>query len=131
MRGARVLLVEDEPLIRLIMAEVLEDEGCIVTDVGDGNTAVGLIDTEDGFDVLLTDIQMPGNSTGIDVGRHFQARHPGRPVIYTTGRPESMRLAGELRPDELFLRKPYGPVDLLALLHQLLDAECGQADAGA
>ncbi len=123
MRGVKVLLVEDEPMIRLIMSEILEEEGCVVTDAADGDTALRLIDRSDGFDLLLTDIQMPGRADGIAVGRRFRERHPGRPVVYTTGRPDSLRLLGELGPGESFLRKPYGPVDMLELLNRLLGSD--------
>lgn len=60
MTSIRVLLVEDEPLIRLLAAEVLHDEGFEVVEAADGTQAISLIDSPDGFDLLLTDMHMPG-----------------------------------------------------------------------
>ena len=70
MPGGRVLVVEDEELIRLILAEVLADEGYQVVEAGTGDEAVRLIDGPDGFHAVITDIHMPGTRDGIAVGHH-------------------------------------------------------------
>lgn len=81
----RVLLVEDEFLIRLAAAEMLRDEGFEVVEAEDGAQAVKLIDGPDGFDLLLTDVQMPGPVDGIHVVLHARQHHPGIAVVVVSG----------------------------------------------
>lgn len=119
---ARVLLVEDEDLIRLIIAEALEEEGFEVVEAADANSASAMIDGPDGFDLLLTDIQMPGDLDGIGLADRARARHPRLPVIFVTGRPEVMNRMGRLGPLDVFIRKPYGPAQVVAAARRLLGA---------
>ena len=118
----RVLLVEDEGLIRLTLAETLEDAGYIVIAAGTGDEACELLLQKDGFDVLLTDIQMPGAADGIDVARSFQARHPNCPIVFMTGRPDMLSRVGRLSASEALLRKPFGAAQMLTALATLLVA---------
>ncbi len=84
----RILVVEDEDLIRIILAEVLADEGFHVSEASTGDEAVVLINSPDGFHAVVTDIHMPGTRDGIAVGQHARSHHPTIPVIYCTGRPD-------------------------------------------
>ncbi len=117
--GRRVLVVEDDALIRLILSESLQDEGFDVAQARTGDEAIHLIEESSWFDVVITDIQMPGERDGLEVGQHVHRRHPGTPVIYVTGRPESMS-GVDLGPHDAFIRKPYGPVDIIRLVARLL-----------
>ena len=108
MSNRRVLVVEDDELIRLILSESLADEGYDVAGAGSGDEAIDLIDGPNAFDVVITDIQMPGRSNGFVV------------VIYVTGRPESLT-GVDLGPRDAFVRKPYGPFDMIKLVAHLLD----------
>jgi CheY-like chemotaxis protein len=126
-----VLLVEDEGLIRLTLAETLEDAGYTVVEAGSGDEACALLNHKDQFDVLLTDIQMPGSADGIDVARSFHELHPGRPVVFMTGRPDMMGRVGRLEPSEILLRKPFGSAQMLTALETLLvqAAQLGACEA--
>ena len=115
-----VLLVEDEGLIRLTLAETLEDAGYTVVEAETGDAACALLQDRTEFDVLLTDIQMPGVADGIDVARSFHERHPDRPVLFMTGRPDMLARLGRLSTSELLLRKPFGSVQMLSALEFLL-----------
>ena len=115
-----VLLVEDEGLIRLTLAETLEEAGYTVVLAKSGDEACQLLDTLDEVDVLLTDIQMPGAADGIDVARSFTARHPNSPVVFMTGRPDMMARVGKLSDTEVLLRKPFGSRQMLSALESLL-----------
>ena len=118
----RVLLVEDEGLIRITLAETLEDAGYTVTAAGTGDEACELLSQKGGYDVLLTDIQMPGFADGIDVARTFNKRHPDSPVVFMTGRPEMLSRVGRLSSSEALLRKPFGAAQMLTALAALLVA---------
>jgi two-component system, response regulator PdtaR len=118
--GERVLVVEDEDLIRLILAEALEAAGYRVIEADTGDEAARLLDGPGEFDLVVTDVQVPGALDGVAIGRHARTRHPYIPVIYATGRPESMVGARPLGPREVLLRKPYGPREVVATARALL-----------
>jgi CheY-like chemotaxis protein len=120
MSRSRVLVVEDEELIRLILAEVLAEEGFHVVEASTGDEAAGLIDGPDGFHAVVTDIHMPGGRDGIAVGRHARRRYPEIPIVYCTGRPDVMHKAGPLGLMDHLVRKPYLPSEIVAILQGLL-----------
>ena len=116
----RILLVEDERLIRLTLAETLEDAGYTVIEAVNGDEACAMMQSVNGFDALLTDIQMPGAADGIEVARSFNKHHPTRPVVFMTGRPDTLARVGRLSPSEALLRKPFGSAQMLSALETLL-----------
>lgn len=103
---AKILLVEDEPLIREIMAEVLEEEGFDVTATCTADEAAILL-AENGFAVLLTDVTMPGSIDGIGLAEHAREVHPGLPVVFVSGRPDSEVRARRFAGPVAFFAKPY------------------------
>lgn len=119
----RVLLVENEHLIRFAAAEMLHDEGFKVTEAQDGAEAIGLIDGPDGFDLLLTDVQMPGPIDGLQVAIHARRRHPGIPVTVVSALPLSAQRLDQLGPRKTFVGKPYELRVLVATLRNMLEAE--------
>lgn len=118
--GRRILVVEDEELIRLVLVETLADEGYRVVEASTGDEAARLLDGPDEFDAVVTDVQMPGTLDGVAVGRHARGRRPTIPIIYATGRPESMARAGPLGPLDALLCKPYEPREVVATICVLL-----------
>jgi CheY-like chemotaxis protein len=117
---ARVLLVEDEGLIRLITAELLRDEGFEVIEAWDGDEAVRLLDSSGSFDALFTDVQMPGTCDGIAVAVHARRRHPAIPVLVASGYAAQLidRL-GALDPAAVFINKPYDLDEIVVFLKRL------------
>lgn len=122
MTGARILLVEDEDLIRTAVAEVLEEEGFVVTEAESGNAALEILRRVDGFDLLLTDIHMPGSIDGIRLAEETRSMHPGLPVVFVTGRPD-VTAAVPSGAATAFLRKPYSLQEVVVTLRSLLRAE--------
>ncbi len=129
MSPTRILLVEDEFLIRLTLAEVLIEAGFEVAEAENGDEAVLLMKGPDGFDLLLTDIQMPGGTDGIALARRLRETRPDIPIVYMTGQPDAMRHAAPLGAREVFVRKPYGPSEVLRIIHRLLAAEEAEDNA--
>ena len=116
-----ILLVEDEWLIRMVIAEELTEGGFAVREAEDGDQASALIAQDPGaYTLLVTDIHMPGSLNGLAVARLMQAQCPGVPVIYTTGRPDALNHLLPFGPMEILLRKPFALSDLLATARQLL-----------
>jgi DNA-binding NtrC family response regulator len=105
-----VLIVDDEPLIRFLVRQILEDAGHEVKEASTADDALSLI-AADGITVLLTDIDMPGRMDGLALARDVAARWPTIGVVITSGR----RLP---RPDDMpretrFLSKPFSDQRLI------------------
>lgn len=124
-----ILLVEDEFLIRLIVAEELTESGFAVREAEDGEQAATLIAAAEpaSFTLLVTDIHMPGCVDGLEVARRLRARRPDVPVIYMTGRPGVLNSVGRLADNEVLLAKPFALSELMAVVRRLLD---GRDDPG-
>jgi len=111
----RILLCEDDELIRELSTEILTSKGHHVVDVGRASDAIEHFSAER-FDVLVTDITLPDLS-GIDLAKQLWQVAPGLPVLFATGRfsDEVIPTAGRTGT----LLKPYGAAELLAELTRL------------
>lgn len=118
-RRARLLLVEDEFLIRLTLAETLEEAGYEVLEAEDVDAALDHLG-EGRVDVLLTDIQLPGPADGHELARRARASHPELPVIFMTGRPDPDRNRAPGSRGEVFISKPYLASEVCAAVSRLL-----------
>ena len=111
-----VLLVEDELLVRELASEDLTDAGFAVTAASDGDEALGYLREGRRFDLLFTDIRMPGSTDGWELARQARELLPDIRVIYATGLGEA---ASGLAEGERYVRKPYSLGDLRKALVQL------------
>lgn len=113
---ARVLLVEDNDALREATAALLSSYGCEVVACAGARAAMKLIDTAPGFDVVLTDVLMPGDMDGIALANHLRQILPQLPVVLITGHP------GEARPPPGFhlIRKPCTPETLVHAIEQAM-----------
>ena len=80
---AKVLLVEDEPGIQLALKGLLKRDGHELVVAATGEEAIRAIDEGD-FDLVLTDLSLPGKASGLDILRHTVDHRPGTPVILIT-----------------------------------------------
>ena len=105
-RALRVLLVEDDALIRLSTAEMLGDLGHSVHEAGNASEALALLDEHD-FDVLITDIKLPGLA-GDELASRAIARQPGLRIVFASGYEVlPNRDAREGLAGAVLLQKPY------------------------
>jgi two-component system, response regulator PdtaR len=100
-----VLLVDDEPLIRMALAEDLRAAGFSVVEASSADEALDYLSTGAHVDAVLTDIQTPGALDGLDLARHCQHEYPALPVILISAGSEPQELQGA----RTFMRKPLGP----------------------
>ena len=100
----RVLVVEEEPLIRLTIIDALEDAGFEVVEASNADEAVRIIDGRT-IHFLFTDIQMPGRLSGVDLAHAVAERFPAAGIIVASGRirPEDI----DLPAGAYFFAKPY------------------------
>lgn len=113
-----LLLVEDEAVVRELLVEALGDAGFAVHGAENGDAATRLLETMV-FCLLVTDIHMPGALDGLQLARLMRARCPGIPVIYMTGRPDMIPVAGRLSARDAVLAKPFSSAALIALIRRL------------
>jgi len=115
-----VLVVDDDPGFRNVVQRTLERAGYRVLSATNGQEAVALIgDNAGDVRVVLSDVVMPMMG-GSDLLEHLEETRPGIPVILTTGYPDR-ELADHVRRRAAgFLRKPFGPRDLLRVVDQAL-----------
>lgn len=110
----RLLLVEDDPLLRMTLAEVLTEAGFTVVEAEDAESALGLVASRDDFDLLLTDINLPG-ADGFALASAARRLRPGLPVVYASGRLSEADPQRAL-PGAPFLAKPFSMAKALTTL---------------
>jgi CheY-like chemotaxis protein len=116
--GRRILLVEDESLVRLVLSELLLDDGFDVLEAQDGDEAIRMLGQIDPPHLLITDITMPGRADGNVVATAAKQRYPGLPVIYSTGRPGSVK--NRLDGNDDIVAKPYSREVILSLVRRVV-----------
>jgi CheY-like chemotaxis protein len=115
----RILIVEDDFLVRMTLAEALMDEGFVVTEAENGTAALAALRADDAIGLLMTDVSLSGSMDGHALVRAVRQEWPALPVIYMTGRPEQVRLDPAAR--EMLVGKPYGPEEICAAARRMLD----------
>lgn len=116
----RVLLVEDEGGTREALAEVLAEAGYDVTAARTGDEAAILFGPPEDFDLLLTDIVMPGRIDGVALAEHAREQHPGLPVLFFSGRPEEAARTERVPPPRSFVTKPVDARGILGVVGRLV-----------
>ncbi len=111
--AVRVLLVEDDALVRMANAAVLDEAGIMVSEAATGEEALALLEADQGIGVLVTDFAMPG-MTGADLTRLVRRHRPDLPVLIVTGYAEKAVLQDLGRePGIRILSKPIPPAALI------------------
>lgn len=110
---AKILLVEDEMLVRELALEDLSEAGHEVTAAGSGDEALTILQRDKAFDVLFTDIRMPGELDGWQLADEARELIPTLKIIFATGLNDD---ADWKRPEDRMLAKPYRKDELLQAL---------------
>jgi DNA-binding NtrC family response regulator len=105
-RGKKtILLVEDEPMLRLIGADALADAGYEVIEAASADEALALLEAVEEVQILFTDIRMPGSMNGLELAEMVHARWPHMKILITSG--DTWPPKGAIPDDGRFLAKPY------------------------
>lgn len=112
--GEVVLLIDDEPIIRMLIAEVLGEAGYAVIEASDGPTGLSVLDSQAKVDLLVTDVGLPGGMNGRQVADAARVKRPGLKILFITGYAENAVIgSGRLDKDMFVLSKPF-QMDALA-----------------
>ncbi|MBS1300953.1 response regulator [Loktanella sp. SALINAS62] len=100
-----ILVVEDEPLIRMEAVDMIEDAGFKVYDAASADAAILMMEQYDDIGILFTDIDMPGSMDGIKLATYVRDRWPPVAIVIASGKIDYDRMLAPL--DSTFFPKPY------------------------
>jgi CheY-like chemotaxis protein len=116
-----VLVVEDETMVRMPIAEYLRDCGYNVVEAGSASEAIAAMDADTPVSLVFTDIRMPGKMDGFGLAEWFRSHYPDVPVLLTSGYHGGRGAPGVSLPGSGFIEKPYSQNHvarrIAALLH--------------
>jgi PAS domain S-box-containing protein len=116
-----ILVVEDDPMVREFATNQLESLGYITIAVANGAEALAIVDAKTEFDLLFTDLIMPGMN-GSQLAAEIQTRRPSLKVLFTSGYTENaITHNGRLDPGLLLLTKPYRKSEMARMVRVALD----------
>jgi CheY-like chemotaxis protein len=105
--GETVLVVEDEPVVRGVILEMLAEQGYRTREAVDGPSGLRILRTQERIDLLVTDVGLPGMN-GRQLADLARERRPGLKILFITGYSESVAMAdGFLRPGMEMITKPF------------------------
>ncbi len=112
--GETVLVVDDEPTIRMLVTEVLEELGYTAIEAEDGKSGLKILQSPRRIDLLITDVGLPGGLNGRQLADQAATTRPGLKVLFITGYAENAVVGnGHLRPGMHVMTKPFA-MDTLA-----------------
>ncbi len=119
---AEVLIAEDEEEVMLILQHILEDAGYAVTTAQNGDEALEVFKSSGRFDLLLTDVVMPGKLQGPALAKAIRSVDPDIPCIFLSGYASEATVHGNgLKPSDIRLMKPVSRLDLLNAVSKALE----------
>jgi two-component system, response regulator PdtaR len=112
-----ILVVEDEPLVRLFLTDFLDEAGFKIFEAVNADEAMTILKARPDIQAILSDIEMPGSMNGLQLARTVHERWPGIGIVITSGRERP-------GPDDLsdkvaFLAKPYLPDTIINVIRQM------------
>jgi DNA-binding response OmpR family regulator len=119
--AGRILVVEDEVLVRMVISEHLRDCGFRVIEAASAEEATRLLSAGGEFDLVFTDVQLGGGADGFDLVQWIRATRPAQQVIITSGMADAAERAARLCADADFVGKPYTPEAVEARIRALLN----------
>lgn len=120
-----ILVVEDDPLVRGYVIAQLGGLGYKTLIAAEAESALALVDQGAAFDLLFTDVVMPGGMNGRQLAEAVLKRRPGVKVLYTSGYTDEFVHDGRLDSGVALLRKPYRKSDLSQMIREVLAAKQG------
>lgn len=115
-----ILVVEDEPLLRMAATDFVEDAGFDVVDVANADEAITILESRMDIRLVFTDIDMPGSMNGLKLAAAIRDRWPPIDIVIVSG--HGRPTPADLPPRSLFFSKPYDETNVAAALRELVAA---------
>lgn len=112
-----VLVVEDEPLLRLFAIQVVEDAGYESLDAASAAEAIAILESRPDIRIVFTDVDMPGGLDGMMLAACIRDRWPPIKIIITSGKP--LPPSASMPAETVFFPKPYRQDRVIASLHEM------------
>jgi CheY-like chemotaxis protein len=115
-----VLVVEDEVLVRMVIADYLRECGYHVVEAGSAAEAIIVLESPEPVDIVFSDVQMPGDMDGFGLARWVRQNRPNLKMLLTSGNARAADTAGDLCEEGPLEAKPYHPQTVLGRIQRLL-----------
>jgi CheY-like chemotaxis protein len=112
-----ILVVEDDPMVRAVTGDTLEDDGFEVIEAPTGDHALRILQERTDIDVLLTDVEMPGSTDGFQLARTAREMYPRLVIIVVSGGVRSG--FSSMAPDARFVPKPYTLRRIIGMIQEM------------
>jgi CheY-like chemotaxis protein len=113
-KAPAVLIVDDEPLVRLCAVETVADAGFEVIEAANADEAIRILESRSDIHVVFTDVHMPGSMDGLKLAHAVRNRWPPIKIIVTSGREKVAEQ--DLPAGGRFVAKPYDPTEIKDVL---------------
>lgn len=122
--GETLLVVEDDPAVRMIVLDELNELGYITLEAMDGATAIPILQSAQKIDLLISDVGLPGMN-GRQIAEIGRQHRPALPVLFMTGYAQSAAARSEfLAPGMAMISKPFSMDEMAAKIRDMLSGEC-------
>ncbi|MBB3447331.1 response regulator [Rhizobium sp. BK379] len=116
MTRVKILIVEDEPLVRMLAVDLVEEAGFEAIEASDADEAIVALENIPDIRILMTDIDMPGSMDGLKLAAAVRDRWPPIKIVVVSGKQRP--LASDMPEHSLFFAKPY---DIGKMAHTLIE----------
>ncbi|GJE43066.1 PAS domain-containing protein [Methylobacterium soli] len=122
-QGETVLVVDDEPTVRMLVTDILEDLGYTAIEAGDSVAGLKVLQSDVRIDLLVTDVGLPGGMNGRQMADAARVSRPALQVLFITGYAENAVLGnGHLAPGMAVLTKPFAVETMAARIRSMIEA---------
>ena len=120
--GETVLVIDDEPMVRMLIVEVLEDAGYVAIEAADGPAGLKILQSDARIDLLITDVGLPGGMNGRQVADAARIKRPTLKVLFVTGYAENAAVGnGLLDAGMQVIGKPFNMAALSNKVREMID----------
>jgi signal transduction histidine kinase/ActR/RegA family two-component response regulator len=123
-QGETVLVVDDEPMVRMLITDILEDLGYRAIEAGDSASSLKILQSDVRIDLLVTDIGLPGGMNGRQMADAARVIRPDLKVLFVTGYAENtIHGAGRLAPGMAVLTKPFAVETMAVRIRSMIEGK--------
>jgi nitrogen-specific signal transduction histidine kinase/CheY-like chemotaxis protein len=121
--GETVLVIDDEPVVRMLITEVVQEAGYVALEAGDGPAGLEILRSDRRIDLLVTDVGLPGGMNGRQVADAARISRPDLKVLFVTGYAENAAVGnGLLDRGMQVITKPFVTSDLASRITEIMDS---------